>query len=62
MVLSNPTPLVIDVAFGNFRRLSCYFIDCILQSCLTFIYNGFMNLENNLKVCFVFTQYKLIYV
>ena len=49
MVLSNPTPLVIDDAFGNFRRLSCCFIDCILQSCLTCNYNSFMNLEDNLK-------------
>ena len=44
-VLSNP-PLVIDVAFGNFRRLSCCFTDCILQSCLT-CNNGFIKMENN---------------
>ena len=49
MVLSNPTQLVIDVAFGNFCRLSCCFTDCILQSSLTCNYNGFMDLENNLK-------------
>ena len=59
MILTNPTPLVLDVAFGNFCRLSCCFTDCILQSYLTCNYNGFMNLENNLKfVLFIFhTKY-----
>ena len=23
--------LVIDIAFGNFRRLSCYFTDCVFD-------------------------------
>ena len=45
-VLSNPTPLVVDVAFGNFRRLSCCYTDCLLQLCLT-CNNGFINMENN---------------
>ena len=44
-VLSNP-PLVIDVAFGNFCRLSCCFTDCILQLCLT-CNESFINMENN---------------
>ena len=39
-------PLVIHVAFGNFRRLTCCFTDCILQLCLT-CNNGFINMENN---------------
>ena len=55
-VLFNPTPLVIDVAFGNFCRLSCCFTDCILQLCLT-CNNGFLNTENNF--CFVLFSHKI---
>ena len=53
-VLSNP-PLVIDVTFGNFPRLSCCFTDCILQSCLT-CNNGFINMENNFVLFYFHTK------
>ena len=49
------SPLVTDVAFGNVRRISCCFTDCILQLCLT-CNNSFINMENNFVLFYFHTK------